>query len=163
MHQMRATGLLIVTLAVAACGQPLPSSGPNRGASTCQANVLRGVLPDWARAGFSEAFPRVPHEIGRSGEIAAIIFGDPLAAPPRTDHQNKILWVVRHPTLAARLDIIAQRMDGAAKVGDPVKESVEGGPGPSVVDLPAPGCWRLTLGWADQSDSMDLEYIGGAE
>jgi hypothetical protein len=140
---------------------PTPSSTPPAQA-TCQSNVSTGVLPDWARAGFTAAQPSMPYEIGRSGEIAAIIFGDPLTAPPPTNHGNKILWVARHPTAAARLDISAQRMDGEARVGDPVKQSVVGGPGPSLVDLPAPGCWRFTLRWADQTDTLDLEYIGVA-
>ena len=53
-------------------------------------------------------------------------------------------------------------MDGAAAVGVPVARTVLGGPGPSVVDLPAVGCWRLTLDWGDQMDSLDLEYIAPA-
>jgi hypothetical protein len=156
---MRALGLVIITLTVTACGQTLLSSSPP---AACRANVVTGVIPDWARAGFSEAQPRMPFEIGRSGMIAAIIFGDPLAAPPRADHNNKILWVARHPSAAARLDISAQRMVGTAKVGDPVRQVVTGGPGPSIVNVPARGCWRLTLTWAAQTDSLDLEYISGA-
>jgi hypothetical protein len=28
-----------------------------------------------------------------------------------------------------------------------------------MLDLPRPGCWRLTLTWADQKDTLDLEYV----
>jgi hypothetical protein len=120
---------------------------------------VTAVLPDWARTGFSDAEPIARHEVGRSGEIAAIIFGFPLVAPSPTDRMNKILWVSRQTTDAERLDISAQRMDGTATVGAPVQQVVNGGPGPSYVDLPQAGCWRFTLSWADRTDSLDLEYV----
>ena len=59
----------------------------------CRSEVRLGVLPVWARAGFSEARPRIRHELGRSGRIAMIQWG-PLNAPPATPN-NKILWVSR--------------------------------------------------------------------
>jgi len=37
-----------------------------------------------------------------------------------------------------------------------------GGPGPSIVDVPAPGCWRLTLSWSARRDSLDLQYRAGS-
>jgi len=49
-------------------------------------------------------------------------------------------------------------MQGARLVGDPISRIVQGGPGPSLVDLPAPGCWRLTLSWWGRRDSLDLKY-----
>jgi len=104
----------------------------------------------------------MPYEVGRSGEIAAIVFGFPLLAPPSTVRSNKILWVSHQSTTADRLDISAQQMDGATAVGNPVKQSVAGGPGPSIVDLPAAGCWRFTLTWADRTDSLDLEYAASS-
>ena len=33
-----------------------------------------------------------------------------------------------------------------------------GGAGPSIVDLPDPGCWRLTLRWGKHRDTIDLVY-----
>jgi hypothetical protein len=143
----------------AACGRSLPITSPSQAASACAARVETSVLPDWARQGFSEPEPSVAHEIGRSGEIAAIVFGDQLVSPPIPDRMNKILWVPRHATSAPKLDISAQRMDGSVPVGDPVERSVAGGPGPSIIDLPEAGCWRLTLSWADRTDSLDLEYV----
>ena len=50
-------------------------------------------------------------------------------------------------------------MDGSAPVGDRVERSVADGPGPSTIDLPEAGCWRMTLSWADRTDSLDLEYV----
>ena len=115
--------------------------------------VDRGVLPEWARAGFSESAPRAPHVVGRSGEIAAVLFGDPLTAPPRPDRGNKILWVARETPPLGDLEIQAQRPGGKT-----VRRVVKRGPGPSIIDLPAPGCWRLTLTWAGHRDTLDLEY-----
>lgn len=155
---MRGLALLVAGVLVAACGQPAPVPSPSPGGSACSPKVVTAVLPDWARAGFGDAAPTMPYEVGRSDEIAALVFGFPLLAPPSTIRNNKILWVMHHPTVADRLDISAQRMDGPTAVGSPVKQSVAGGPGPSIVDLPTAGCWRFTLSWGDQTDSLDLEY-----
>jgi hypothetical protein len=118
-----------------------------------------GVLPEWAREGFSEPEPSAMHALGRSGEIVAILFGGTLYSPPSPEVSNKILWVARDPaTRFGQLVISAQRMDGSTPVGDLVERIVDGGPGPSTIDLPEAGCWRMTLDWADRTDSLDLEY-----
>jgi hypothetical protein len=169
MTGMRALLILVLTLA-AGCGSPPVTPPP---AAACEARVDRGVLPEWARAGFTDAAPAIPHVIGAAGGIAAILFGDPLTSPPSADHTNKILWVsgpapaAPAPSPSPRqtgtrwdLEISAQRMDGATPVGEPVLRTVEGGPGPSIVDLPEAGCWRLTLDWDYRTDTLDLEYIG---
>jgi hypothetical protein len=58
------------------------------------------------------------------------------------------------------LRIRAQRMRGSRPVGQHVVRVIRGGPGPSYVNLPSPGCWRLTLRWSGRRDSLDLEYRG---
>jgi hypothetical protein len=104
----------------------------------------------------------VPHVLGRSGRIVAIAFGYPLRSPPSARRSNKILWVPRRtPGAAAAMWIRAQRMEGARRVGVPFIRVVPGGPGPSIVNLPQPGCWRLTLTWSGQSDTLDLAYGAG--
>jgi hypothetical protein len=140
-----------VTVAVAA--------RPGSSERACRPAVDRGVLPEWARAGFSEPEPRIAHVVARGGRLAAVLFGDPLTAPPRRDVSNKILWVSRTPQSApSDLRLSAQRMEGARPVGAPVARTVENGPGPSIIDLPRPGCWRLSARWADQRDELDLAY-----
>jgi hypothetical protein len=156
---MRGLALVLAVVLIPGCGQSLPITSPSQGVLACSPNVAAAVLPDWARSGFSDPAPVMPYEVGRSGDIAAIVFGFPLLAPPSTVRSNKILWVSRQPTVATRLDISAQQMDGVTPVGDPVKQSIDGGPGPSIVDLPAAGCWRFTLSWADRADSLDLAYV----
>jgi hypothetical protein len=49
-------------------------------------------------------------------------------------------------------------MVGARSVGKPVTRVVDGGPGPSIIDLPAAGCWRLDLKWAGHADTLDVRY-----
>jgi hypothetical protein len=36
---------------------------------------------------------------------------------------------------------------------------VDGGPGPSIIDLPKPGCWHLALQWGDNSDTLNLACL----
>jgi hypothetical protein len=117
------------------------------------------VLPTWARAGFSDAKPTIAHITGRSGSIMGILFAQPLEVPPAKDHSNKILWVARVGTSSLTdLRITAHRMVGAHTVGSRVTRVVSGGPGPSIIDLPAAGCWRLALHWAGHTDTLDVRY-----
>jgi hypothetical protein len=136
--------VLILPVLVAGCG-----SSPK---TSCR--VERGVLPEWARTGFSEKEPRIAHVIGREGELAAILFGDPLTAPPSEAHSNKILWVARRTPPPGPLKLTAVQGDRR------VSRVVESGPGPSGVDLPA-GCWRITARWPGGSDELDLRYRAG--
>jgi hypothetical protein len=141
----RGACLILALAALAGCG-----GSKKADASACA--VDRGVLPEWARTGFSDPEPKMPHVLGRSGEVAAILFGDPLAAPPRPDRANKVLWVPREtPLTFTRLAITARQGDRT------VTRKVD--LGPSYVDLPAPGCWRLTLKWEGHEDTLDLAYV----
>jgi len=128
--------------------------------AACSSSLRKAVLPVWARGGFSDHRPVMPHALGRSGNIVAILWADrnPLVSPPLADRNNKILWVARLPWGYANLWIRAQRMVGTRNVGRPVSRVLQGGPGPSIVNLPAPGCWRLALRWSGRSDSVDLRY-----
>ena len=99
---------LVVAVVAAATAAPAGSSAP-----ACHSAVRHGVLPIWARTGFSDPRPRLPHVIGRSGEIAALVFGYPLRSPPGRDRANKILWVSRRTVQPlSDLRIRAQRMEG---------------------------------------------------
>ncbi|BCB74003.1 hypothetical protein GCM10022251_11900 [Phytohabitans flavus] len=121
----------------------------------CGADVPSRVLPEWARTGFSDPEPSIPHVLGDQGDIVAIIFGYPLHAPTLPDRSNKILWVSRVPQQPASPLVIEARPDGK---GDPVTREISGGAGPSTVDLPTAGCWHLQLKWSDHTDTMRLTY-----
>jgi len=99
------------------------------------------------------------YEVAKNGDIAALLFADPLLAPPPLTHRNKILWVSRLATNGSPLFISAQRVVGSNAVGQVVKRQVAGGPGPSIIDLPVAGCWQLNLRWSGHHDTVDLEYL----
>jgi hypothetical protein len=112
------------------------------------------------RSGFSAAKPVAIYALGKAGAIGGVLFGSPLNSPPDKQKHNKILWVPR--TLSkghASLWIKMQKMDGPQPVGAPVRRVIAAGPGPSYVDAPSAGCWRLTLSWSGRRDTLDLAYV----
>ncbi|MFI7018978.1 hypothetical protein [Streptomyces sp. NPDC050164] len=137
------------------------AAAPNA-AGGCRPAVKQGSLPSWARKGFPREVSQ-RHIIGDKGEIAAVLFGYPYHAPAAKGRENKILWVAKDTEEAAgrgpddRLTIKA----GLAGTNEVVTRSVTGGPGPSLIDLPKPGCWRFSLSWAGHSDTLDIEYLVG--
>ena len=124
MTRISACALLACATALAAAAPASAATAPRR------AQVSNGVLPEWARTGFSESRPRMPHTLGRAHGIVAILFGHPLQSPP----------------------------SGRRKLGRHKVRVVRGGPGPSTINLPAQGCWRLFLTWSGRSDTLDLRY-----
>jgi hypothetical protein len=62
-------------------------------------------------------------------------------------HMNmKILWELRHGNAPALLDVRATRIDGPGSSFQRVTPtSSDKTQFPSIIDIPAPGCWRLTL------------------
>src|SRR5262245_1481056 len=158
MRRIRPIGL---ALAAAACtaAAPVSAGGASSGVAPCHSALQKGVLPIWARTGFSDKRPRMPHVLGRNDAIAAIEFGYPLLSPPSQVRANKILWVSRRPQKPlSNLWIHAQRMVGTRDVGPPATRLIRYGPGPSYVNLPAAGCWRLKLSWSGRTDTLDLQY-----
>jgi hypothetical protein len=120
---------------------------PEPAGYSCPATLAPETLPDWARDGFSD--PAVaPYVIGADSSIVGVVFADPLLFPPAADKQNKVLWVPREGggelTVSGRL------------VADSPPVVIESTTGPSVLDLPAAGCWHLDLTWPGGSDSVTL-------
>jgi len=126
--------------------------------STC-GPLKTGPLPDWALSGFSDPTETPPFARSASGDLVAIVFGNPLRADPAAQGpQNKILWVTRTlPQPTDQLTITAQLENS-----DQVTEiDLHQPPGPSVVDVPAPGCWLMQLRWGEHTDTIALRYEGG--
>ena len=154
-------GALAAVAAAAACSAaarpsttpavPGPAASSTAG---CAADVAPAPLPGWARGGFSPPDQAVPYVVGDGGTILGVLFGQPLSAPPAPDRSNKILWVTRDPHPAGPLTITAALGDTTTAV----TREIPDGPGPSLVDLPAPGCWRLTLTWAGHTDRVTVAY-----
>jgi hypothetical protein len=116
-----------------------------------------GTLPDWARGGFSTANPGIPMVYSERGLMLAILFGSPLTAPPSPDHANKILWAAKVGAERGEFSFDA-RLEGSDLR---VQRKVGPAPGPSIVDLPAAGCWHLALRWGGYTDTISLRYSRG--
>jgi hypothetical protein len=152
---------LLVLAAVGACtsgsgeaaSKPTANSTP---VASCGADVLTGSLPTWARGGFKPADQAVPHVVGAKGDIAGVLFGFPLSYPRHDDRSNKILWVSKPQVETGSTLRIHATLDGTTTVAD---RKVEGGPGPSNIDLPKAGCWTLRLKWSGHTDTVRLNYV----
>ena len=165
--------LTVAALLVAACtGNSHPSARPQPPAATragtahigavtsdgCTGQPPLSPLPAWAQAGFSPADRAMPHVQGEAGNIVAILWAsrDALHSPPLQDRSNKILWVSRIPLTGPDPLVIKATLAGSTRTAT---VSVPGGPGPSIIDLPAPGCWTLHLSWSGHTDELDLRYV----
>ena len=97
----------------------------------------------------------MPHVMGAAGNIVAILWAtsNALHAPALPDRANKILWV-------ARVDggpmTIRATLAGSTRTAT---VHLPNGPGPSYVDMPAPGCWTLHLSWGVHTDQLSLRYV----
>lgn len=130
-----------------------PERATRAAGSACDGAVVTSAIPVWARDGFSAGAYVNPHVTGASGDIIGVLFVDPLRSPQPPGTNNKILWVARVSGFGPLL--IRAQMEGSTQV---VTRSVSGGPGPSIIDMPAPGCWRLTLTWSGHTDTTALPY-----
>ena len=132
--------------------QPHPKSAVPTASSSCSGAVVPIALPAWARSGFSERVPVMPHVLGTNRAIIAILWANPpLYAPPKRRENNKILWVARdgstaplviHATLGARDATVTRRLTV----------------GPSIVNMPNAGCWTFRLSWHGHHDTVQLPY-----
>lgn len=124
-------------------------------ASACSP-ISSGVLPLWARAGFSDPSPVSPFVTSHAGEVVAIIFADPLLAPAKSGGvANKILWVSKDGASTTGPLTISGTLEGGTST---MRATVMGGPGPSIVDVPLAGCWRFNLSWGTHQDKIDIPY-----
>jgi hypothetical protein len=100
----------------------------------------------------------MPHVFGAAGNIVAILWAsrDALHSPPLQDRNNKILWVSRIPFTGSGPLVIKATLAGGART---VTASVPGGPGPSIIDMPASGCWTFHLRWSGHADELKLRYV----
>jgi hypothetical protein len=124
--------------------------------------ILNGPAPAWiGRATDSNTPGSQPFAVSDQGNAAGFLFGYPLTSPGRPNMSNKILWVVRTPRDGQPLTITARQV-GASRPVVRVQLPADYGPGeiyPSVIDVPAPGCWHFTLQWRHASATVDLQYM----
>lgn len=89
-----------------------------------------------------------------------MLFGYPLRAGHRQDgRNNKILWEMRDSRDGKPLHLAARSPASGAAVN--LTREADSGPGeiyPSIVDVPTPGCWHMTLEWNGHTATIDLPY-----
>jgi len=125
-------------------------------AGGCAGTVLtRADPPAWAQGGWTHTkgtpWP-VPWAMAVPGDAVAFVFAGELVAGsgPRSDgSQNKVLWVVKDPASF----VVEGRPLGQAR---PVV-TVDGGP--SIVDVPTPGCWTFQVLRGKQSSVINLQVL----
>jgi hypothetical protein len=128
-----------------------PAATPHVLAGGCAGTVLTEAEPPaWAQGGWTHATGTpwgVPWALGTGGDAVAFVFANELVAggSPRIDGtNNKVLWVAKgSPTNFV--------VEGIPPGGTQAVVTVNGGP--SIVDVPSPGCWRFHLTWGDGAGS----------
>jgi hypothetical protein len=124
-------------------------------ANGCAREPPVSPLPVWARSGFTPPDIAMPHVVGAAGNIVAILWAthNALHAPALPDRVNKILWVSR---VSPGPMTIRATLAGSTRTAT---VDLPNGPGPSYVDMPAPGCWTLHLSWGGHADQFSLRYV----
>lgn len=151
---LAAAAAVIAVVAAVVLVRPPVGDGSAAPASAC-APVRTAVLPTWARAGFSDPEPSMPFVTSKSGAMVAIIFADPLISPALPDLGNKILWVTSDENSAGdTLHITGHLEEGTATM----QATVDGGPGPSLINVPVAGCWKFDLAWGSHRDTIAIGY-----
>ena len=169
MRQRRCIALILLTIVTAAgCtsshapnpAKPAAKTSNSVSAATksCPSSITPRSLPAWARAGFHPPTLPMPYVMGDRGDIVAILWADhdPLHAPPLAQVNNKILWVPKMIPAGPFTPLrIRATLDGTSQI---VTRDVDGGPGPSIINLPTAGCWSLNLSWSGHHDHLTLRY-----
>ncbi len=108
--------------------------------------------PEWAQGGWSVAkgtpWP-VPWAIGTYNDTLAYLFGNQLVAGA----DSKVLWKVKD--LGANLLVEGHPLGKSQPV-----VTITGGP--SITNVPTPGCWTFRLSWGsnrEHSSIINLEAV----
>ena len=121
----------------------------------CRSTVTRDALPTWARGGFSDDGSGVPHVFSENGDLIAVLFNYPPASSTEPGEGTKILWKSRLPQEPMQPLRIEAIPDGGTAA---LTREILGGAGPSLVQLPTAGCWRLALSWSGHRDRIMLQF-----
>jgi hypothetical protein len=143
-------GAAVAAAALAVWGSSGEHANPPAGGSACAGTVTTAPLPTWARAGFTPAGLHTAHVFGDHDRIIAVLFVHLRVHQPAGTN-NKILWVARagHGPLHIRA-----QLEGASRtVTRRLPET-----GPSYVNMPDAGCWRMSLSWPGHHDTIALRY-----
>ena len=74
----------------------------------------------------------------------------------------KILWELRRGGAPLLLDVLARRIDGPGSSFQQLPStSSDASQFPSIIDIPTPGCWRLTLKAAATTGHIVIDVVPG--
>ena len=157
---MRGVVAVAVVFVAALVGSTQAAATPSNALGSCGVTPIRSDerLPAWTAAARPPS--QVPFVVSTRRSVVAILFGYPLRSGAPLGHTNKILWIMREPRNGQPLDLVARplhRKSPSVRVALPADSS----PGeiyPSIVNVPSPGCWHLTLIWNRNRDAIDLRY-----
>jgi len=129
----------------------------------CAGTVLTDAEPPaWAQGGWLHA-PKgtpwpVPWALGTQSDTVAYVFARQLVAggSPRVDgSQNKVLWEAKDSPSGANVWVEGHPLGKSEPV-----VTIAGGP--SITDVPTPGCWTFRLSWGangQHSSTINLEVL----
>jgi hypothetical protein len=129
---------------------------------TCvPAPIHGGRPPAWTAAAWSDSSPgfTVPYALASGDAAGAFFFAPRLRAGHPENPSNKVLWIVRYPRNGHPLMITARPSTDPSEVVR-ISRPADSSPGeiyPSEVDLPRPGCWRLSLAWGSHRAYIDVQ------
>ena len=154
-----------MALLLAACGgsarAPARTSSFNVGGRGVPAPIHHGPPPAWTAAAWSDSSPgfTVPYALASDDAAGAFFVANPLRAGHPRNPSNKVLWIVRFPRDGHSLTITA-RLSTHPSDKVQISRPADSSPGeiyPSYVDLPNPGCWRLSLAWGPHRARIDVQ------
>ena len=153
---MRAAATLAAVV-IPALASAAPASSSHAQRSTCGARVHREANPQLGTLSGGRWVAGSPRT---SGLIGALFGGELVngrfavytgGLNPGTRTNEKILWIIaKRKRVGPRL-AISGRKDGSSlvtyrrRLAEAGSEQVPGYNYPSILDLPVPGCWKLTL------------------
>jgi hypothetical protein len=142
---------------------PHPSPSPLRTIGGCGATKIQqgGTVPAWtasAMSGFTG--DPGPYVVSAEANVVGILMGYPFHAGTSSNPTSKILWIVREPRNGQQLKVDGHPVGATTPTGhaDAADDSSPGEIYPSIVDMPTPGCWHLTLTWDGNTATVDLPY-----
>ena len=164
---MRA-GVTLAAVVVSALASAAPATSSHAQASTCGARVHKEPNRQLGTLSGSRWVAGSP----RTSGLVGVLFGgevvnDRLAVyaggvNPGTRANEKILWLLpKRKRVGPRL-VISGRKDGSTAVtyrrrfAETGSAQVPGYNYPSILDLPVPGCWKLTLRTAKISATVSV-------
>jgi len=157
-----ALAALIAVSLVAASSPASPASVAASSRAACvPTDIHGGAPPKWTAAAFSDSSPgfKLPYALASHAAAAAFFWAPTLRAGHPTNPTNKVLWIVRYPRNGQPLRILARSGASPARTVH-MSFPPDSSPGqiyPSYVDLPTPGCWRLTLRWDTRVASLIID------